>query len=93
MVFRHTDPELGIVNMPVRILRVNYGSQRNSDLIIDAAEDIFGLPATTYIGTQPPGWIPPNLDATPPAQFDAFIRQEIDSTRSVAKSAGIKLTD
>lgn len=31
--------------------------------------------------------------ASTPAQFDAFIRQEIDSTRSVAKSAGIKLMD
>lgn len=89
-VFRHTDPDLGIVGIPVRILRVNYGSQRNSDIIIDAAEDIFGLPATTYIGTQPPGWTPPNLDATPPAQFDAYEASYRDLLREGMTAAEIE---
>lgn len=54
-VFLLTDPQLGIVRMPLRVGEIDYGTVTDPKITIDALEDIFGLPTTDYI---PPsnGW-------------------------------------
>lgn len=80
-VYRYSDPELGIVGMPVRVVRINLGSQRNTDIQIDLVEDVFGMPATTYVADQGSGWVPPPKDATPPAAFAAYEASYRDMVR------------
>lgn len=52
--------KLGVVNMVLRVLAVSGGTLNNGEIVIDAAEDAFGLPATTYIGQQAAGWKEPS---------------------------------
>ena len=51
--------ELSINEMVLRVLGVNLGTMTGGEIIIDAIEDVFGLPNATYIGTQPSGWVNP----------------------------------
>lgn len=78
-VYRYTDLERGIVGMPVRVININMGSQRDTAMTVDLAEDVFGLPATTYIGSETPGpgggpvpGTPPAGPTPPPAAFNAY---------------------
>jgi len=67
-VIRWSWPKLGIVDMPLRIGRIDYGSLTAGQITIDAVEDIFGLPATTYLEQQVPGWTPPSTSPVAPPQ-------------------------
>ena len=49
----------GISEMPIRILSVKDTSNHSGDIIVNAMEDIFGLPTTSYLGNQPTGWVEP----------------------------------
>lgn len=46
-------PELNISLMPLRIGKVDYGNITNGTIRIEAVEDVFGLPASTYTNAQP----------------------------------------
>lgn len=66
-VLRFSWPKLGIVDMPLRVGRIDYGTLIDGVITIDALEDVFGLPATTYISQQPAGWTPPSTAPVAPA--------------------------
>jgi len=66
-VVRWTDAKLGIVDMPMRVLQVDYGSLTAGAIKLDLAEDVFGMPATTYLGQQEGGWVEPSTEPQPPA--------------------------
>lgn len=51
-------PARGVVNMPLRILRVN-SSGKDNTITIEGTEDVFGFGLATYIKPQPPGWVDP----------------------------------
>lgn len=51
--------EHGITGMVLRVLDVNYGELTSGEITLNCVEDVFGLPATTYIGDQPSGWVDP----------------------------------
>lgn len=57
-VFKFNWPKLGIINLICRVLETEYGELRNGRITITAVEDQFGMPSASYIGTQPPVWIP-----------------------------------
>lgn len=63
-VFRLTWPEYGIDDVVYRALDVNRGTLTDGQIIIDAVEDVFGLPDNTYLVEQPGGWVDPSQ---PPA--------------------------
>ena len=66
-VFRLTWPEYGIDDVVYRALNVNRGTLQDGQIIIDAAEDVFGLPDNTYLVEQPSEWEDPsNAPATAP---------------------------
>ena len=53
---------LGITQMAIRVLKVNYGEISNGRIIIDGIEDIFGLPDSSYIDAQASIWEDPETD-------------------------------
>lgn len=63
-VFRLSWPEYDIDDVVYRALSVNLGTLQNGEIIIDAVEDVFGLPSNTYLAEQPSEWENP---ANPPA--------------------------
>lgn len=71
-VVRWTDAKLGIVDMPMRVLQVDYGSLTAGAIKLDLAEDVFGMPATTYLGQQEDGWVEPTTEPQPPSAAQAF---------------------
>jgi len=63
-VFRLSWPKLGLSDVVYRVLNIDFGELDNGQIIIDAAEDIFGLPNDSYTKQEPIGWVSPN---SPPA--------------------------
>jgi hypothetical protein len=55
----------GIASMPVRVLEADYGLATDNAITLTCAQDIFGLPATTYLVSQPQLWIAPDLSPKP----------------------------
>lgn len=53
----------GVVKMPLRVLEVRRGDRPNRPITLICAQDEYGLPVTTYMASQPTGWVPP--DTTP----------------------------
>ena len=64
-VFRLTWPEYGIDDVVYRALSVNRGTLQDGQIIIDAVEDVFGLPDNTYLVDQPSEWEDPSNAAAP----------------------------
>ncbi len=58
--FRISDPARGIENLILRAGAIDYGTLVDGAITVTAVQDIFGLPATSYVTAQPPGWVPPN---------------------------------
>jgi hypothetical protein len=63
MVIAFSLKRKGIVKMPLRVLEVGRGDRPNSPLTLTCSQDVYGLPQTTYMASQPTGWVPP--DTTP----------------------------
>ena len=61
-VFRLTWPEYGIDDVVFRTLGVNRGTLTDGQIIIDAVEDVFGLPGNTYLVEEPGGWVDPSQE-------------------------------
>lgn len=58
-VFRLTWPDLSISDVVYRVLEVNRGTLQNGAISIEAVEDVFGLPANSYLAFQPGSWEDP----------------------------------
>ena len=72
-MIRMTWTKLGIVDLALRVLTVDLGTLTDSAITIEAAEDVFGLPSTTYTAQQPSGWTDP---AQPPVAVTARLVEE-----------------
>lgn len=64
-VFRLTWPEYGIDDVVYRVLAVNRGTLQDGQIIIDAVEDVFGLPDNTYLVEQLSEWEDPSSAPAP----------------------------
>jgi hypothetical protein len=58
-VFRIKDTVRGINDMVVRVGRVEDGTLTKGVITITAVQDVFGLPASSFTGNQPPGGVKP----------------------------------
>ena len=58
-VFRFSWDEHRLVDIVFRVLGVNYGELTSGEIVVDAVEDMFGLPSSTYMGNQGSGWVDP----------------------------------
>lgn len=63
-VIRLNWPKLGITGLVLRVVKVNTGNITGGQVEIDAAEDVFGLGASTYVAQQPGGWAEPSQAPT-----------------------------
>jgi hypothetical protein len=59
-VFRVSDPDMGIENLVLRAGKVGDGTLTNGPITVEAALDVFGLSATSFISPEEPAWQPPN---------------------------------
>lgn len=66
-VIRLTWPKLGVTDLVLRVLGISTGTLTAGEITIDASEDVYGLPSTTYTAQQPSGWTDPNTDPAPAA--------------------------
>lgn len=67
-VFRISAPEQGIEQIVLRAGRVEGGNRAAGTIVVDAVQDVFGLPSTSYVQIQPPTWTPPSTQPTPVTQ-------------------------
>ena len=65
-------PKLGIDKIALRVGSVNYGTLEDGTITVEAAEDIYGLPASSYAGQEPGGWVDP-IQPPAPAPARKFI--------------------
>ena len=65
-------PEYGVVDLVARVFAVDYGDLQNGQIIIDATEDIYSLPSTSYINTQESLWEDPVTDPVAVPFFKLF---------------------
>jgi len=63
-VFRLSWPRLGVSQLCLRVLKIDLGTLSEGAIEIEAAEDVFGMPAAAYAAQQPIGWTDPR---NPPA--------------------------
>lgn len=59
-LLRLTWPEYDIADVVYRVLQVNRGTLTDGRIIIDAVEDVFGLPDNIYLATQASEWVDPS---------------------------------
>ncbi|KAF3999575.1 hypothetical protein HAV38_03770 [Glaciimonas immobilis] len=62
-VFRIRDVARGLENIILRAGRVEDGTLTDPAITITAVQDVFGLPATSYVDVQPSGWSAPDTSA------------------------------
>lgn len=90
-VLRWSDSKLGIVDMPMRVLEVDYGNLTSGAIRLTLAEDVFGLPATTYMGQQESGWEEAPTTPQPSPQVAAFEVPYVGIHRAEGASAAAAL--
>lgn len=64
-VFKLTWPKLGVTEQIFRVGKIDTGTLTDGTIRIDAVEDVFSMPATTYGKIQAPGWQPANNPPVP----------------------------
>lgn len=67
-VFRWRFLQEGLDGVVVRVLDVDRGELADGIIKLVIAEDVFGLPSASYIGTEPSSWEQPDSAASPPAR-------------------------
>lgn len=65
MPFRISDPAKGIANLILRAGEVRDGTLADGAVNIKSVQDVFGMPATSFISPPTSGWIPPSFIAVP----------------------------
>jgi hypothetical protein len=71
-LFRWTCPEYGVIEIVMRVKRIDYGSLTDGSVRILCAQDIFSLPAAIYSAPPPSGWEDPVNDPAPAAVRAVF---------------------
>lgn len=65
MPFRISMPSRGIENMILRAGQIEDGTLVDGKITVKSVQDVFGMPATSYISPTPPVWTPPNFTPLP----------------------------
>lgn len=81
----------GIDLMPLRVGSVDYGSYTNGAITIEAVQDVFGLPATTYLDPQAGGWVEPNRTPQASAAVAVFETPYRELARALGPSLAADL--
>ena len=71
-VVRLNWPRLGLTGVVIRIGKMDLGNAQKGEIQIEAVEDVFGLPQSTYSTPQPIGWVDPAQDAEPVQDYKLY---------------------
>lgn len=66
-VIRLTWPKLGLSAVVFRVLGIDYGTMQDGRIKVELVEDVFGLPASSYVDVQPNTWVEPDMSPAPVA--------------------------
>jgi hypothetical protein len=72
---RFSWPEYGIVEMVLRINKIDYGNIGDGKIVLFFSEDIFGLPSVSYVEPQNPIWDDPLTDPIATNASDVDIKE------------------
>jgi hypothetical protein len=95
MVFRISDPRRGIVNMVLRAGEITDQSFKDGRVTLKTMEDVFGLPATSYVTPTETTWTPP-ADLAVPATEGRLIEagyRDILRQKGLAAAQALDATD
>jgi len=94
-VFNFTWIDHGISNMVCRILSMDMGSLEDNKITIEAVQDVFGLPATSYVKPTYSDWVNPvtPLTASPYRYITETPYYDIARTMSTADLDYLEPTD
>lgn len=67
---RFSWPKLGLTEIVLRVLRIDYGDLRNGTITMELAEDVFSLPASSYAAAQAPLWMAPSTTPVAVSYYD-----------------------
>jgi hypothetical protein len=80
-------PAIGLNSVVMRVGEVDTGTLLAGAISLTIVEDVYSMPADTYVAPQITGWAPPNNNPIAPVLFQAY---ELDF-RSLYKMAGAAL--
>jgi len=84
--FRLSWPKLGLTEVVYRLMNVDFGELDKGRIVIDAAEDIFGLPAGSYTRQEPVGWTTPNRPPVPAPHRKLYEATYWDLVREIGEN-------
>ncbi|NUF48737.1 phage tail protein [Gilliamella sp. ESL0250] len=67
-VFLLNMPQLGLGNVVMRIISVDYGTQKSNQVTIECSRDVFSLPTSSVVSTQPPISLPADNGVAKPVK-------------------------
>jgi hypothetical protein len=70
-----TDDEIGISNIPFRIIQIRQGDPVNATILLDIIEDVFGNETTGFVDPPPSEFIPPTVDTFALAQSQQMVME------------------
>lgn len=90
MPIRISAPDRGIFNMVVRVGTLKESTSTDGKITTTVVQDVFGLPSTSYVQVQPPGWQRPTAEALPathqsvqPAPYREIVQRLSDADMQV----------
>lgn len=84
--------KLGIEAVVFRVLTINYGTLGNGQLVVELAEDVYGLPSSSYSTQEPAGFTEPDTSPTPITVQDVLEAPYWDVART-ASAADLSFMD
>jgi hypothetical protein len=90
-VFKLTWPTLGITDMAVRILHINYGTLADGRLTLTCVEDVFALQSALYSAPPASGWTDPRNDPEDVADYMLGETPFLDIVTDMGLSAALAL--
>src|SRR5580692_3484627 len=82
-------PAIGLNSVVFRVGEIDTGTLIDGKISLTIAEDVYSMPADTYVAPQLSGWAPPNNNPVAPVFFNAY---ELDF-RSLYKMAGSAIAE
>lgn len=93
MPFRIADSRRSIGNIVLRAGQIEDKSFKDGRITISAMQDVYGLPATAFVGVVDSTWTPPPEEAAPPAAEALFEANYRDLARRLDSSVLGAFTD
>lgn len=85
--FKVSWAKLGLTEVIMRVLSISTGTLTDGAITVEAVEDVFGMPASTYAADQSSGWVTPII--VDPEESGDFVRMEETGEITRRESTGI----